>query len=55
MSNQPAHKLRIGVLQVTIWRNPERKATGTASYRPGATKPGTKPGKRPTASASTTC
>jgi hypothetical protein len=25
MSNQPAHKLRIGVLQVTIWRNSGEK------------------------------
>ena len=27
MSTKPAHKFRIGVLQVTIWRNPSEKST----------------------------
>jgi hypothetical protein len=27
MSQQPAHKLRDGALQVTIWRNPGEKGT----------------------------
>jgi hypothetical protein len=27
MSNQPAHKIRRGVLQVTIWRNTDGERT----------------------------
>lgn len=40
MSQQPAHKIRDGVLQVTIWRNFSQRGTyytaiPTRSYRPG--------------------
>lgn len=39
MSKQPAHKIRDGVLQVTIWRNTSDKGTWysvvpTRSYKP---------------------
>ena len=36
MSNQPAHKIRVGNLQVTIWRNINReKGTTWYSQCPG--------------------
>jgi hypothetical protein len=41
MSQQPAHKLRIGVLQLTIWRNHTDRGTNwysvvpTRSYKTG--------------------
>ena len=40
MSQQPAHKIRYGVLQVTIWRNSNDKGTWysavpTRSYKKG--------------------
>jgi hypothetical protein len=40
MSTQPAHKIRIGVLQVTIWRNQGEKgnwysAVPSRSYKQG--------------------
>jgi hypothetical protein len=40
MSTKPAHKVRIGVLQVTIWRNQSEKGTWysaipTRSYKQG--------------------
>jgi hypothetical protein len=40
MSQQPAHKIRFGVLQVTIWRNvgekgPWYSAVPTRSYKKG--------------------
>jgi hypothetical protein len=40
MSNTPAHKIRIGVLQVTIWRNTSEKGAWysvnpTRSYKQG--------------------
>ena len=40
MSNQPAHKIRRGVLQVTIWRNTGEKGTWYSVIPAGATKPG---------------
>ena len=46
----PAHKIRRGVLQVTIWRNTATRAPGTASSPAAATSRATMPGRRPTAS-----
>ena len=54
LMSQPAHKIRISNLSVTIWRNPATKAPGTPSTRAAATRRATKPGRKPTASASTT-
>ena len=53
--SQPAHKIRIGALQVTIWRNHGEKGNWYSVIPSRGYKQGTMPGRRPTASASTTC
>ena len=52
--SQPAHKLRDGALQVTIWRNPGEKGNWYSSFPAAATRKAM-PGRRPKASVPTTC
>ena len=53
--SQPAHKIRIGALQVTIWRNPRRERQLVQRHSQPRLQERRRPGRRPTASASTTC
>ena len=53
--SKPAHKIRIGVLQATIWRNQSEKGPWYSVIPARSYKQGAPPGKRPTASASMTC
>ena len=48
--SKPAHKIRNGVLQVTIWPTAATKAPGTASFPAAATSRARTPGRKPTAS-----